>query len=102
MKTTHLLLPYTYGVVMDVLEYIDLLTMSYSVTLVPLSLCLKRDDVLLFVRRRGGILMRLSSSRRRGLLAITHLVSTGNRRLSQVLRSTSPTGCLDVGSKQAI
>jgi hypothetical protein len=45
MKTTHLLLPYTYGVVMDVLEYIDLLTMSYSVTLVPLSLCLKRDDL---------------------------------------------------------
>jgi hypothetical protein len=45
MKTTYLLLPYTYEVVMDVLEYVDLLTMSDSVTLVPLSLWLKRDDL---------------------------------------------------------
>jgi hypothetical protein len=45
MKTTHLLLPYTSGVVTDVLEYVDLLTMSDSITLVPLSLCLKRDDL---------------------------------------------------------
>ena len=45
MQTTHWLLPSTYGVVRDVLEAIDRLTLSYRVTRVALSLCLKRDHL---------------------------------------------------------